>query len=151
MQQSLPREWPIVPTSSRLSESLVRRSAASPAEGGHAGDVLANGDDGGEQVMQHLVLQHQVHHRLHVRGHPKVLVVVSCSQALTGMSHMQPQRMTLAGLSGELSTQTRHLPKYSLYLRAAAHIKQQSSPDLAHHACCGCIARCQGDLRLYAH
>ena len=64
----------------------------SPAEGGHAGDVLADGDDGGEQIVQHLVLQHQVCHRLHVGRHAKVLVVVACkrqdvSELCSGATH----------------------------------------------------------------
>ena len=50
-----------------------------PGEGGHAGDVFADGDDVGEEVVQHLVHDHHVHHRLHIRAGPKVLIVPSCT------------------------------------------------------------------------
>ena len=52
----------------------------SPAEGGHAGHVLADGDDGRKEVVQQLVLQHQVRHRLDVRRQSEILVVVPCTR-----------------------------------------------------------------------
>ena len=48
-----------------------------PAEGGHARDILANGHRVGEDAMDHVVRQHQVHHGVEIGLHAEVLVVVS--------------------------------------------------------------------------
>ena len=51
-----------------------------PTKGGHAGDVLPDGGDGGEEVVQHGIHEHQVNDCLNVSGHAKILVVVACNR-----------------------------------------------------------------------
>ena len=62
----------------------IRSAQSLPAEGGHARNILSYGDCIGEEVVDHGVHQHQVHHSLHICCHAKVLVIVACiGQATT--------------------------------------------------------------------
>jgi hypothetical protein len=49
-----------------------------PAESRHATHILSNGDGMREQVMYHAVHEHEVHTRISIRAHAKVLIVVAC-------------------------------------------------------------------------
>ena len=60
-----------------ITDHMHTSSSHPPAEGGHARDILPDGDCSGEVVMDHGVHQHQIHHRLHICGHAEVLIVVT--------------------------------------------------------------------------
>ena len=63
-----------------LSTRTGAGGGATTTDGTTATDSTgADGDGGGEQVVQQLVLQHQVRHRLDVCRQPEVLVVVACT------------------------------------------------------------------------
>mmetsp|Transcript_10693 Transcript_10693/g.29307 ORF Transcript_10693/g.29307 Transcript_10693/m.29307 type:complete len:435 (+) Transcript_10693:1707-3011(+) len=55
------------------------------AQSGHARNVLTDGDAVGEDIVQQVVHQHEVHHRIHISVQAKVLVVVAGEGVLEAM------------------------------------------------------------------